>query len=55
MPLKIDKIIGKFFPFQIFFTISLWCEAQPLSIKLRISVDSLVKSEMVQASAVVPT
>jgi CubicO group peptidase (beta-lactamase class C family) len=46
MSLKMGKIIGKFFLVQIFFTISLWCEAQPFSIKLKSSVDSLVKSEM---------
>ena len=46
MSLKISKIIGTFFPLQIFFTISICCEAQPFPSKLKFSVDSLVKSEM---------
>ena len=46
MPVKIGKTTGKIFLLHIFFTISLWCNAQPSSIKLKLNVDSLVSTEM---------
>lgn len=46
MPLKTTKTTRTFFLIQIFFTISLCCEAQLSSGKLKRSVDSLVSSEI---------
>ncbi|MEJ8819733.1 serine hydrolase domain-containing protein [Lacibacter sp. H407] len=39
-------MVARFFLLQIFFAISVYCEAQPVSVKLRSRVDSLVKIEM---------
>ena len=46
MPSKTSKTACTFFLVQIFFTISICCEAQLSSGKLKRSVDSLVSSEM---------